>query len=184
MPLPDANPPEDSRLYEELKSKTALPSATGAITSDLVDNLKNATFCDADNEDQLRRLVLLMQATGVGSMSGPIPGTQTIFEDTQTGTGYFTALTPGVGEVWQFVGASASGTTGLSGNRTTEIDIYHPTDDKRCLVIDVSSSSTSDYPLTETNFAPIYISYPFVMRYRLEGTFTSASTQICFIRVR
>ena len=185
MPLPDADAPEKSRLYEELKSKTALPSATGAITPDLLDNLKNATFVDADNEDQLRRLVLLMQATGVGSMSGPIPGTQQIIVDTQTGTGTFTVFTPGVGEVWQLVGASASGTVNPTGNVTTEIRVSNISDGTSVIVVDQSSSSTSDYPLIESgNAQPILIAYPNVLRYTLEGTFDSANRHFCVIRVR
>jgi hypothetical protein len=184
MPLPDADPPNESRLYEELKSKTALPSATGAITPDLLDNLKNATFLDAENEDQLRRLVLLMQATGVGSMSGPIPGTQKIQHHDITATNYTTILTPGVGEVWQFTGLSSRGTVGISGTIVYELDIYNATDDTRLLIIDASTSSSADFPITEQNFTPVNIAYPQVCRVRVEGTFTEARLASGFIRVR
>ena len=182
MPLPDADPPEQSRLYEELKSKTALPSATGAITPDLLDNLKNATFVDADNEDQLRRLVLLMQATGVGSVSGPIPGTQTIIPFTTTTNDFIDMFTPGVGEVYQYIAGSVNSVTGGSGNITTEVSINDGTN--RVLFIDASSSSSSDYPLVETSFAPIFVSYPNKLQFKHEGTFTSVDTRFCVIRVR
>ena len=185
MPLPDADPPEKSRLYEELKSKTALPSASGAITPDLLDNLKNATFVDADNEDQLRRLVLLMMATGVGSMSGPIPGTQQIVEtDISTANTNVTVLTPGVGEVYQFQGLASRGVVGISGTLVYEARMYNETDDKRLLLIDASSSSSADFPITEENFTPIYVSYPNVFQVRVEGTFTTAKISTGFIRVR
>ena len=186
MPLPDADPPEKSRLYEELKSKTALPSATGAITPDLVDSLKNATFTDYENEDQLRRLVLLMQATGVGSMSGPLPGQQRIIEiDNTTPSTYVTAFTPGVGEVWQFQGFNTRGASGVSGTLSYELDFYNPNTTDRLLLIDASSSSSSDFPLIESGQAyPVYLTYPFVCRVRVEGTFTTSFLSVGFFRVR
>jgi hypothetical protein len=101
MPLPDAEPPEESRLYEELKSKNALGGATGGNTANLMDALRLATFLDPENEDQLRRILLIGQASGTTSSSGPIPGTGTtaFFEATNSGTRY-TIFTPGPGEVW------------------------------------------------------------------------------------
>ena len=183
MPLPEADPPEQSRLYEELKSKTALPSATGAITPDLLDNLKNATFVDADNEDQLRRLVLLMQATGVGSMSGPIPGTQEVVNFVKTDSSFSSIKDPGVGEVYQYVAGSIVSVSGGSGNITTEVSILNP-DGNRVLIIDQSSSGSSDYPLVETNFAPIFVSYPNKLQFKHEGTFTSVTSNFSTIRVR
>lgn len=108
MPLPDAEPPEKSRLYEELKSKTALPGASGAVTADLLDNLKNATFLDAENEDQLRRLVLLMQATGAGSITGPMPNTGEFVTKTKTDSSGTLEMWDGsehIGEVWKLVSA-------------------------------------------------------------------------------
>jgi hypothetical protein len=185
MPLPDADSPDKSRLYEELKSKTALPSATGAITPDLIDNLKNATFIDADNEDQLRRLVLLMQATGVGSMSGPIPGTQLIEKQTFTSAGFRTYLTPGVGEVWLYTGACVNGATGLSGTGTIEVDITDTTNSNRLIVQDFNFTSSADFPVVESgNVQPLYIDYGQRLTINAEGTFTTVIVTAGFIRVR
>jgi hypothetical protein len=186
MPLPDADPPEKSRLYEELKSKTALPSATGAITPDLVDSLKNATFTDAENEDQLRRLVLLMQATGVGSMSGPLPGQQKIIEtQVDNANTYVSVFSPGVGEVWQFQGFNSRGASGVSGTLSYELDFHNTVTNERLLLIDASSSSSSDFPLIESGQAyPVYLTYPFECRVRVEGTFTFSLLSTGFFRVR
>ena len=124
MPLPDATPPEESRLYEELKSKTALPGASGAITADLLDNLQNATFVDYENEDQLRRLVLLKEATGAGSTSGPIPGTCEVLNLNKVGTaanGTHVLKAPGVGECWRVEGISIQTTNVVSVRYKIEV---------------------------------------------------------------
>ena len=186
MPLPEADPPEKSRLYEELKSKTALPSASGAITADLIDNLQNATFLDFENEDQLRRLVLLKEATGAGSTSGPMPGTQQNIEITNPGTSDFvTIFSPGVGEVWQYVAGCVNSTTGATTSITTEVDIYDAANDRRMLFIDIASTSASDFPLSESPAgSPIYISYPLILRVKKEGTYTSSISTHSLIRVR
>lgn len=185
MPLPDADPPEMSRLYEELKSKTALPGATGAITADLLDNLKNATFLDADNEDQLRRLVLLMQATGAGSVSGPLAGGQELVEFQVTGSGYNTIFTPGVGEMYQYAGGCINTIVGISGTVTVEMDFANTTSGARLLFIDQATASSSDQPLVESNpGSPLYFGYPQVLRIRGEGTFTEINTTHNIIRVR
>ena len=39
MPLPDAPPVETSRIYQQFKGLNALGNVTGAISSDLMDNV-------------------------------------------------------------------------------------------------------------------------------------------------
>jgi hypothetical protein len=193
MPLPDADPPETSRLYEELKSKTALPGATGAVTADLIDNLKNATFLDAENEDQLRRLVLLMEATGAGSTSGPIADSHVIYNvngsTTATSTEFFR---PGVGEVWKVLGASTAGQTtngnsvnytltvapkGLSGTAPLGQGVAYVT---------TSTATTGFTPLAETGTEDeVYAThdYPLYLYVSFSGT-AEYNVNACFIRVR
>lgn len=186
MPLPDAPPTDQSRVYREFASKTALPGATGAITADLIDNFKNSLFLDEFSEDELRRLLLLQMVTGTGSVSGPMPNTsQIIAFDQDTASSYYTVFTPGVGEVWQFIGASVGGISGLSGTITHEIDLYNSSTTDRLLLIDYGATSSSDYPIFETNTQnPTFVGYPLSMRVRSEGTFTNIAYNFGFVRVR
>lgn len=190
MPLPNAEPPEKSRLYEELKSKTALPSASGGVTADLIDNLKNATYLDADNEDQLRRLLLLQQVTGTGSSSGPLADStaKTFYVSaTNSGTKY-TILQPNVGEVY-LLGPCSFQLGSPTGSVTVEQWIYAPDQvdgtSRRVLVGNSSSSSSSYTTIYEGGpNTPIYVDYGSKVSVEATGTFTSVSFFLYAIRVR
>ena len=193
MPLPDAEPPENSRLYEELKSKTALPGASGAITADLIDSLKNSTFVDADNEDQLRRLVLLMQATGAGSTSGPMPDTHVIYNVNGSTSSVSTEFfRPGVGEVWKVLGASTAGQT-TNGNSINYTLTVAPkglsgTDPlgQGVAYVTTSSATTGFLPLAETGTEDeVYAThdYPLYLYVSFSGT-ANYNVNASFIRVR
>ena len=136
------------------------------------------------NYSALEIVDLIGRITSNRSDSGPIPGGQTVISSTVTGTGPTVVLRPERNEVWQFICASQQGATNPAGNVTTELEIYDEDADVKVLFLDQSSSSTSDFPLQETNFAPIYITYPYVCRINKEGTFDSVITNITFIRVR
>jgi hypothetical protein len=193
MPLPDAEPPDQSRLYEELKSKTALPGASGAITADLIDNLKNATFLDSDNEDQLRRLVLLMQATGAGSTSGPMPDTHVIYNVSgSTSTVSTEFFRPGVGEVWKLLGAATGGqtTNGNSINYTLTVAPKGLTGTaplgQGVAWVTASSASTGFFPFAETGTEDdVYVTedYPLYLYVSFSGT-ADYNVNASFIRVR
>jgi hypothetical protein len=127
---------------------------------------------------------LVGRITNNKSSSGPIPDTQVLVEMVVTSAGYNTVFTPGIGEVWQYIGGSANTTTNPVGNVTTELDIYDSVNDRRVLFLDQSSSSSSDYPLVETNFAPLYVSYPLTIRQRIEGSYDEAKRTYSFVRVR
>ena len=193
MPLPDAEPPEKSRLYEELKSKTALPGASGAVTADLLDNLKNATFLDAENEDQLRRLVLLIQATGAGSLSGPLADSVVIHNINDTSAGGYFFFTPGIGEIWQFMGASTAGQQTNSNTITYNIGTCPSTATGSEFVtqgvkwLNYGSASNGQFPIIEsdTNSEPSYVSRDYPCFLYIEGSgFTNFNVNAAFVRVR
>jgi len=185
VPLPDADPPDKSRIYEELKSKTALPGATGAVTPDLLDNLLNQVFVDADNEDELRRHLLVGMASRNISVSGPIPNTLTLEAQTFTSQGYKVFFTPGVGEIWQIMGVSVASSTGLSGTGSIEVDINNPTTSTRLILADFNFTSSSDFPVVETGFPFQFVDENHQVRIRAEGTFTSINdVTLGMIRVR
>jgi hypothetical protein len=188
MPLPDAEPPEKSRLYEELKSKTALMGGSGAVTADLIDNLKNATFLDADNEDQLRRLKLLMEVTGTGSMSGPFPASVDVvtFTSTTSGTAVSvdqTGVWNNVGEIWKVYAPSLS-VGGGSGSIQHELRLIN--DGRTVELLDFSTTGGSLRPSTEEGFigGEIYVGKPAYLVYEATGTFTTAIMSLVCVRVR
>jgi hypothetical protein len=184
-------------ILDQLQTKTvgAPPSTTG-LTGDQLPN----TIFNVDTFDQVRNQVTLQltnlellnvlntigQVTNTQSQSGPLPGQMEIVEtDVSSANTYVTVFTPAVNEVWQFLGFNSRGAVGLSGTISYELDIFNPNTNDRLLLIDASSSSSSDFPLIESgNFAPIYITNPFVVRVRVEGTFTTSLVSTGFIRVR
>ncbi len=108
MPLPDAPPTDQSRVYREFASKTALPGASSGITADLLDSFKNSLFLDEFSEDELRRLLLLQSLTATGSISGPMPNTGTFVTQTQDDSAGTLEMWDGsdhIGEVWKLVAA-------------------------------------------------------------------------------
>jgi len=184
MPLPDAEPPEESRLYEELKSKTALPGASGAITPDLIDNLKNATFLDYANEDQLRRLVLIMMATGTGSLSGPLPNSMRLQEVETTSSGSrVTQFQPGIGEVWQ-INCTSFTITGGSG--TVQLEGYFESaSDTSKRVEFISASTTSGGAIAfEERQVQYFVDENVIVKFEATGTFTNVNFKTWFTRVR
>lgn len=183
MPLPDADPPEKSRLYEELKSKTALPGGSGAITADLIDNLKNATFVDADNEDQLRRLLLISLATGAGSISGPLAGTSKFVSVTVTDTNKATLFQPGVGEVWQLMGIGAV-VSGGSGTRTFAAYIFDGATELNWLSVSSSGGNLTFTGEGEYPDAPFFFTEDLYCRVQSTGTFDSVQYNMAVVRVR
>ena len=183
-------------ILDQLQTKTvgAPPSTTG-LTGDQLPN----TIFNVDTFDQVRNQVTLQltnlellnvlntigQVTNTQSQSGPLPGQLEIVEtDITSASTYVTVFTPGVNEVWQFMGFNSRGVAGISGTLSYELDIFNPDNDHRLLIIDASSSSASDFPIVETNFAPIYVTSPHVVRVRVEGTFTTSLVSTGFIRVR
>ena len=173
---------KESDLYDPLNTKTI--GGDLRLDVDTYENVQDNIHLEGVNRKLLELTDLIGRVTNNRSSSGPIPDTQVLIQLVVTSSAYDTILEPAIGEVWQYVGGSANQTTNPSGNVTTEVDIYDSVNDRRVLFIDQSSSSTSDYPLVETNFAPVYVSYPLVVRQRIEGTYDEARRTYSFVRVR
>ncbi len=190
MPLPDAPPTDQSRVYREFASKTALPGASTGITAALLDNFKNSLFLDEYSEDELRRLLLLQLATGTGSVSGPLPDTAQVVETTITSSGeQVIAFTPGVGEVWEFQGVDAkrSGSGQIlyqayltDTTNGTEVYFYYQNN---------SDSSVAFFSDADSRFfnSPIYFDENVQLKLEATengGSFTSVIFSTAVIRVR
>lgn len=185
MPLPDATPPEKSRLYRELKSKTALLGASSAVTPDLLDNLLNQLFLDYENEDELRRHLLVGMVTSARSVAGPIPNSFRIEVIQTTSSGSIVkGFSPGVGEVFQVVGAMSSNGSGTSGTIFLEVKLFDKSNSRRAEIISTSTTTGTDIPLTETTQNPIYIDENCELEFEATGTFTEMNLRIPLIRVR
>ena len=185
MPLPDAPPTSESRVYREFASKTALPGASGSITSDLLDNFKNSLFLDEFSEDELRRLLLIGMASGAASVSGPLPNTFKIEVATTSNSGdIVAAFTPNTGEVWQLVGAIGTSGSGTSGTIYLEVKLYDIANSRRAEIISTSTTTGTDIPLTETTQNPIFLDENCRLEVEASGTFTTMEFKIPLIRVR
>tara|TARA_R110000823_G_scaffold280938_1_gene399113 strand:+ start:38 stop:601 length:564 start_codon:yes stop_codon:yes gene_type:complete len=112
MPLPDAPPVETSRIYQQFKGLNALGNVTGAISSDLMDNIRLQQFVDFNSEDELRRMLLVGLASQTMSAAGPIANTGRIEVITATANSTLLVFRPNAGEVWQLTAASATSTGG------------------------------------------------------------------------
>ena len=185
MPLPDATPPENARIYEELKSKTALLGASTAVTPDLLDNLLNQLFLDYQNEDELRRHLLVAMVTSARSFSGPIPNS--MFMDVVAFGSSGSAVVgfqPGVGEVYQLTGNLATSASGVSGTVFIEQKLREKSTSKTAEILSSSTTSGTLVPHTETNQGPIFIDENFEILYEATGTYTSGEFVQPIIRVR
>jgi hypothetical protein len=171
-----------SKILDQWNTKTT--GGSNRLTVEDFELIQDPIHLEGKNYTALELVDLIGRVTSNRSDSGPIPGGQTVISSTVTGTGPTVVLRPERNEVWQFICASQQGAINPVGNVTTELEIYDETADVKVLFLDQSSSSTSDFPLQETNFAPIYITYPYVCRINKEGTFDSVITNITFIRVR
>ena len=103
MSLPFADRPEESRVYQDLKTKVLTN-----LTADEFDSLKASMFAEGVSglEDEYRRLLLLGLASDKISTSGPIPGTFQVVETELTSATTFTAFQCPAGEVYQIMAAS------------------------------------------------------------------------------
>ena len=173
---------KESDLYDQYNTKTL--GGDLRLDVDTYENVQDNIHLESVNRKLLELTDLIGRVTNNRSSSGPIPSTQILISSTVTGTGPTVVLRPKRGEVWQYVAGSQRGATNPSGNVTTELEIYDEDNDEKVLFLDQSSSSTSDFPLVETNFAPIYITYPYVLRINKEGSFDSVITNLTLIRVR
>ena len=177
MPLPDAEPAEDSRLYEELKSKSALVGATGGMTADLLDSLRNATFLDYANEDQLRRIILLMNATGAGSMSGPIAGTSQVVNFSKTGTaanGVHEIVSVGIGEAWVVEGISIQTTNVVSVRYKVQVK-----DVATSAIIEIADETVSaSKAIVDPAFLPITIDTGVILQVEISNATGSSVSDL------
>ena len=96
MSLPFADKPEESSIYQDLKSLVL-----SDLTADQFDELRNRIFSEGVNgtEDEFRRLILLGQASQKISSSGPIPGTGLVTDTDQTDSNIIVIKEPAKGEV-------------------------------------------------------------------------------------
>tara|TARA_R100000900_G_C3349131_1_gene166353 strand:- start:2439 stop:2978 length:540 start_codon:yes stop_codon:yes gene_type:complete len=170
--------PKKQQVYRNLQNKKL-----SDVTAKDIQQLTDPTFIQATNQDALITYNMLNKAAMRDGL--PIPGTNEIIESAvASDAGYTTIHTPKLGEVWQFISGCANTTTNPTGNITTELDIYDSINNRRMLFLDMSSSTSSDYPLAEVGFSPIVYAYPNVLRQRVEGTFDLATRTYSIIRIR
>ena len=150
MPLPFAPPPDESRVYESLKSVLL-----SDVTPDQLDSLRSTVFAQGTDgtEDEYRRLILLGLASQSSSVSGPIAGTVEIVSTGDLSSNATTTLkTPSAGEVWVICGLSGTKATVSNANWQFFVD------DGSNVVYFCDFNGTADaVPINEGGFVtPIY----------------------------
>lgn len=106
MSLPFAGDPDESKVYQSLKSELLTE-----LTSTQFETLRNGMFAEGINglEDEYRRLLLLGMASNTYGF-GPIAATaQVVSRVVDANETSQTIFTPSSGEVWQVIGGSLSG---------------------------------------------------------------------------
>lgn len=185
MPLPNAEPVENSRLYQELKVKTAFTGVSGGITADLMDSLKNAQFVEGNQEDELRRIRLIQEVTNTTSSSGPFPDTSKIdvASDITASGGTATFSPAGLGEVWRVIGASY---VIANGSGSYSFQLYLDDGSATVIVSEKASSDAADN-FGDVDYNALFLDQNMDLKCTIYGTFgatTTISVKLATIRVR
>lgn len=158
LPLPDAEPsPDRSNVYEQLRTIKA-----SDITRSQLDIIRDPLYLDSASEDVLRRVLLIGSATDQLSVSGPIPRTAEIINQTfneANENDLVTLWKPGVGEVWILNCASASfngGTSGISlflaDQSSTSVDMVFLGQESSSGVVPFNPSPHRDIYITSETY--------------------------------
>ena len=210
MPLPDADSPKKSKLYDNLAPKVlgGFPTqpnyAFGSeapirrLSIDDLDTMSNAIRIQGDNEDELRRLLLIREAANMHPV-GPIPIPGTIQNVVITGLGvttlgYLTPQNPGsqkstvpAGQVW--VLSHLVATNIVSSGGTNYFRIYNvdtETDVSTELVYTNLTDITADGEIEDMVLGMFCDNRSALAIYATNsgGTFTSANFTAVMYRVR
>ena len=172
---------DNNKLYTEFSGKNV---QTG-ITADNFDILRRESFITPENKQYFDDLIRIARISNQMSASGPIPGTMRNATVTSTSSGtQYTIFSPSVGEVWQVCGAFSTAATGLSGSVSLEVKLRDSVNALTAEIIQTSSSTGTDNPMTETTQNPIYIDENMLLQVEATGTFTSVIFVVPLIRVR
>ena len=178
MPLPDAPDPDNTILYEQLRSKTL-----SDLTIAQLDQFRSQFFVNGINEDDFRRLELIFNAANLTSSSGVIPGSTKIVSVTSTSDGsYVTLFQPNKGEIWVVNSAHMSKVG--SGTTVHSISYYDGSTDSQWFYL--SSGSTDTILTSDDNWPthPMYLDHSTYFRYKGTNNFSSSTIQLVVSRVR
>jgi|TARA_R110001599_G_C12079211_1_gene644915 hypothetical protein len=153
MPLPEAKPtPDKANIYEQFSNIQA-----SDLTRSQLDIIRDPLFLNSESEDVLRRILLIGQATDQLSVSGPIPRTgqivQQTFNEANEGD-LITIFKPNIGEVWLMTNASSSHSGGSSG---VSIFIADQTSSSSDMVFLGQESSTGVVPFNPSPHTQVYL---------------------------
>jgi len=178
MSLPFADKPEESRVYQDLKTKVL-----SNLTADEFDQLKESMFSEGVNglEDEYRRLLLLGLASDKISLSGPINKTMKIVTSSTDGS-LVTIFQPPSGEIWQVVAISQS-RAGASGSTTS---VIYMTDGSDLVTVEEVADNSGVIPLGTNSAQPLLISNEVYLSgaYSPGANATSITFAIAVVRVR
>jgi len=184
MPLPFAPPPDESRVYDSLKS-----ILLSDVTPDQLDSLRSTVFAQGTDgtEDEFRRLLLLGLASQQLSISGPIPNTGKIFTGTISGSGIgniTTVIEPNEGEVWVFQGAEGLWNTSPGASITFGMYIENTEQSLDCIIETYASTSTNPSIFDSDAQMSLFITYPNKLSFTVSSMGSAASCVVSSYAVR
>ncbi len=175
MPLPFAPKPDESKVYQSLKS-----TLLQAVTPEQLDQLRSEVFAQGTDgsEDEYRRLILLGAASQAASISGPIPGTAKLIEVDVSTTGNNPFFIPEEGEAWQCIGAA-------TGNVMTASAAILYLEDTGGTTLEIGQESSTNVTFTPNFGAPVVIDSEVFLSIHFSGNSAPGSKALAaFIRVR
>lgn len=174
MTLPFSDKPENSSIYQDLKTQTL-----DEITDANFNAFKTRLFAEGVNglEDEYRRLVLLKLASDKLFTSGPLNEASNVNVTDTTGSGSpkGTVFQPSAGQVWQFMGAS---TSTLNATRC-DISLTDGT-----IEVIIGSEGTASTPFDPDGTPPIYVTNDVYLGYQMVSATGNCTIRASFIRIR
>jgi len=172
-----------TKILEQWNTKTTGGSNKLSISD--FDLIQDPIHLESKNYSALEVVDLIGRITHNRSASGPIPKTSQIkVASCDTSGDIVTAFQPGIGEVWQVVGAIGTAGSGTSGTIYLEVKLFDTVNSVRAEIISTSTTTGTDIPLTEITQNPIFIDENMRLEVEASGTFTTMEFKIPLIRVR
>jgi hypothetical protein len=174
MSLPFADKPEQSRIYQDLKT-LALSEITDLQFDSFLDQLSAQGV--AGLEDEYRRLALLQFVTGKFTAPGLTGETDLVEVIDTSGTGSFeTLFRPNEGETWLLNAASL-------GVFNAGLCILYVSDGGTKDMI-IGSESAGGAPFNPPPQGPIYVTYDHFLKYETQAVTGNCTIYAYLARIR
>lgn len=174
MSLPFADKPEQSRIYQDLKT-LALSEITDAQFDSFLAQLSAQGV--AGLEDEYRRLALLQYVTGRNTYPAVTGQMKNVNLTNTVGTGNPTGalFRPNEGEVWLLCGAA----TGTLNASRCDLSLFDES-----VAVKIGQETSTDIMFEPPGIAPVYITYDVYLRYAFISATGNCTIKCSVMRIR